>query len=265
MADPSQLFHRHRQGDTEIVVLSDGMRTYPIESSFIRNATVDQINAARVAAGRPAGVMEVEFNAVAIRRGSGWVLVDTGNGPGRFATTGRLPEAMSAAGISADRVEAVLISHFHPDHINGLVTPGGDFTFPAAADTVRKGNMAIVAPWARASIGTSRPAAAYLTILNEGSKPDVLVSATTSVSGMAEVHQMTMTDGIARMEPAGAVDIPAGREVALKPGGLHVMLMKLKQPLKEGEKFTLILIFENAGPVGVSVPVLGIGASGPAK
>lgn len=139
------------------------------------------------------------------------------------------------------------------------------FTSPAVAGTVRKGEIAIEKSWARASVGVSRPTAAYLTIRNEGSKPDVLVSVTTSVSGVAEVHQMTMTDGIARMGPAGAVEIPAGREVALKPGGLHVMLMKLKQPLNEGETFTLTLAFKGVGPVDVPVPVLRIGASGPAQ
>ncbi len=136
---------------------------------------------------------------------------------------------------------------------------------PVGAETVREGDVAIDVVWARASIGTSRPTAAYLTIRNEGSEPEVLASIKASVSELAEVHKMTMTDGIARMGPAGAVKIPAGSEVVLNPGGLHVMLMKLKQPLKEGQKFTMTLIFENAGPVDVSVPVLGIGARGPAK
>jgi hypothetical protein len=135
----------------------------------------------------------------------------------------------------------------------------------AVAEAVRKGDMTIDAVWARASIGTSRPAAAYLTIRNEGSEEEVLARIKSSVSAMAEVHETTMTGGIARMGPAGALKIAAGGEMVLKPGGRHVMLMKLKQPLKEGKKFTLTLIFENAGPVDISVPVLGIGASGPAQ
>lgn len=138
-------------------------------------------------------------------------------------------------------------------------------TSAAVAETVRKGEVTIEASWARASIGTSRPAAAYLTIRNEGSEEEVLAGIKSSVSAMAEVHEMTMTDGIARMGPVGALEIPAGGEMVLKPGGRHVMLMKLKQPLKEGKKFTLTMIFENVGPVDVSVPVLGIGASGPAQ
>lgn len=138
-------------------------------------------------------------------------------------------------------------------------------TSSTIAEATRKGEVTIEAPWARASIGISRPAAAYLTLRNEGSEPDVLTSVKTSVSGTAEVHEMTITDGIARMRQVGEVEIPAGGEVVLKPGGLHVMLMKLKRPLKEGEKFTMTFIFANVGPIDVTVPVQGIGASGPAK
>ncbi len=139
------------------------------------------------------------------------------------------------------------------------------FTSPAVPDTARNDEVIVEAAWARASIGTSRPSAAYLTIRNEGDETDVLTSLKASVSEVAEVHAMTMTDGVARMGPAGAVKLPAGHEVVLKPGGLHVMLMNLKQPLKEGEKFTLTLTFKGAGPIDVSVPVLGIGASGPVQ
>lgn len=135
----------------------------------------------------------------------------------------------------------------------------------AVAEPTRKGDLAIETPWARASIGVSRPAAAYLTIRNEGSKPEVLTGVSTSASKMAEVHEVTMVDGISRMGPAGAITIPAGSEVSLKPGGLHVMMMKLKQPLEKGESLDLTLTFKNTGPVEVLVPILGIGASGPGE
>jgi copper(I)-binding protein len=133
------------------------------------------------------------------------------------------------------------------------------------AETVQKGEVTIEAPWARASIGTARPAVAYLTIRNGGSQTEKLTSVKASISGMAEVHKSTLTDGVARMGPVGGLEIPAGTEVKLKPGGLHIMLMKLKYPLKEGKKFTLALIFKGAKSIDVSVPILGIGASGPAK
>lgn len=124
-------------------------------------------------------------------------------------------------------------------------------------------NISVETPWARASIGTSRPAAAYLTIRNNGSESDVLLGVETAVAGIAEVHEVVMTDGVARMGPVGQIPIGAGDTIELKPGGLHVMLMKLSKPLKKGENFTMSLVFEKAGRLNVSVPVMGIGASEP--
>lgn len=128
----------------------------------------------------------------------------------------------------------------------------------AAADGLRVEN-----PWARASVGTARPTAAYLTIHNLGRNDDVLIGVETPVAGMAEVHKIETKDGIASMGPAGPVAVPAGASVRLAPGGLHAMLMSLKRPLKEGSAFSLTLVFEKAGRIEVSVPVQGIGAKGP--
>lgn len=138
-------------------------------------------------------------------------------------------------------------------------------TVQAGADIVRKGDVIIEAPWARASIGISRPAAAYLSIRNEGREPVILTGVSTPVSKMAEIHESTMSNGIARMGPAGDVVVPAGSEVLLKPGGLHIMMMKLKQPLKKGENFPMILTFKDIGSINISLPVFGVGASGPDK
>ena len=137
--------------------------------------------------------------------------------------------------------------------------------FPASAEPVRAGKLVIEAPWARASIGTLRPAAAYLTIRNDGSLADVLTGFETTVSGMPGVHKMEMKDGVASMGPAGPVEIPANGSVKLAPGGLHVMLMNLQRPLVKGERFTMTLIFEKTGRVEVSVPIYSVGASGPEK
>ncbi|MRG73910.1 copper chaperone PCu(A)C [Alphaproteobacteria bacterium HT1-32] len=136
-------------------------------------------------------------------------------------------------------------------------------TAQARADNVRKGGILIEAPWARASIGMSRPAAAYLSIRNAGDEPVILIKVSTPVSEMAEIHESTMSDGTARMGPAGDLVIPAGSEVVLMPGGLHIMMMKLKQPLIKGDKFNMTLIFKEIGTVDVQLPVLGVGASGP--
>ena len=132
----------------------------------------------------------------------------------------------------------------------------------SAAD-VYASDLVVEKPWARASIGVSRPTAVYLTIRNGGAVTDVLTMVTTPAAGMAEVHKSEVKDGLARMSPAGNVEVSAGTTAILEPGGLHIMLMELKNPLKKGETISMTLHFENAGPVDVAVPVYGIAASGP--
>ncbi len=134
---------------------------------------------------------------------------------------------------------------------------------PAFSETVGAGDLVIERPWARASIGMSRPAAAYMTIRNDGAAPEVLTGIETSVAVIAEVHKTEMTDGVSKMRPAGPVEIPARGSIELEPGGLHVMLMKLRQQLTKGERFAMSLIFEKAGRVVVDVPIQGVGATGP--
>ncbi len=126
------------------------------------------------------------------------------------------------------------------------------------ADTI-----VVEAPWARASIGVKRPGVAFVTIVNRGKKGDVLTGVETPVAGKAQVHLSKVENGVASMSAAGAVKIPAGGQVQLKPGGLHIMLMKLKQPLVKGSSFPLMLVLEKAGRVEVMVPVLSFGSGGP--
>ena len=133
----------------------------------------------------------------------------------------------------------------------------------ASAETVRVGDLVVETAWARASIGTSRPAAAYMTISNTGQSTDILTGVETTVSGMAHIHKTGMKDGAFTMRPVGDLEIPAMGTVKLAPGGLHVMLMKLKQPLKKGEQFLMTLIFKENGRVDVPVRIYSVGASGP--
>lgn len=137
--------------------------------------------------------------------------------------------------------------------------------FPVSAEPTRLGDLIIETPWARASIGMSRPAAAYITIRNEGKTTDILTGIETTVSAKSEVHKMKMKNGVASMGPAGPVEIPANGSVKLAPGGLHIMLMKLQQPLRKDDRFSMTLIFKDAGRVDISVPIYSVGASGPEK
>lgn len=90
---------------------------------------------------------------------------------------------------------------------------------PVSAEPTRVGDLVIESPWARASIGTSRPAAAYMTIRNVGKSADVLFGVETSVSGKSEVHKVELKDGVATMGPVDLVEIPAGAVVELAPEG----------------------------------------------
>ena len=133
------------------------------------------------------------------------------------------------------------------------------------AEPVRQGDLEIDAAWARASIGSSRPGAAYFTVRNLGDEADRLTGLSSPVSAMPMLHETTLSEGISRMAHVEAAEIPAGGEFTLEPGGMHVMLMELTTPLKEGATFPLTLTFEAGGEITVEVPVFGPGATGPAE
>lgn len=118
-------------------------------------------------------------------------------------------------------------------------------------------------PWARATPPTAKNGAAYL-VVKGGVSGDRLVSASAPVSERVELHTHIMDGGVAKMREVPAIEVPANGVVELKPGGLHVMLMGLKAPLKEGGTFPLTLKFEKQGAVTVDVPVKALGAMGDA-
>jgi copper(I)-binding protein len=100
-------------------------------------------------------------------------------------------------------------------------------------------------------------------VRNTVTTDDVLTAVETPVAHMAELHATEMKDGVVSMVPVETLEIPAGGEAALKPGGTHVMLMMLTGPLKEGESVPLTLVFEHAGRIDLTVPVYGVGSRGP--
>ncbi len=120
--------------------------------------------------------------------------------------------------------------------------------------------------WARATPKGAKVAGAYVTIANGGSKDDVLLGGRFDVADRAEVHDMTMTDGVMRMRHLEqGLEIPAGGSVELRPGGLHLMLMGLKKPLLPGDAIKGVLTFRDAGDVAVTLPVEPAGSPGPGK
>ncbi len=97
--------------------------------------------------------------------------------------------------------------------------------------------------------------AAYMVIVNTGSAPDQLVKVTTEAAGAAELHNVLTENNVAQMRPVPTVEVPAGGQVELKPGGYHVMLVDVKRTLRPGDVVPLTLTFQNAGEVQVNAEV----------
>lgn len=129
----------------------------------------------------------------------------------------------------------------------------------AVAGEVTVGDLKIDQPYARATVPGAPVAGGYMTITNTGSQPDRLVGGSASFAGRVEIHEMKMQGDVMKMrEIAGGLEIPAKGSVTLKPGGYHVMFMKLKEQLKDGEKRTATLVFEKAGKVDLQFAVKNI-------
>ncbi len=128
-------------------------------------------------------------------------------------------------------------------------------TYAAVAHENMVGDLIIGHPWARATIGESKYGAAYLTIANNGKEPDRLIAASTPAADKAELHTHLVENGVMKMRPVDGIDIEPGAPVELKPSGLHIMLMGVKEPLKEGSSFPLTLTFQKSGPITVTVKV----------
>lgn len=125
------------------------------------------------------------------------------------------------------------------------------------------GDIAIDDAFARASAGTAKVGAAFMTLRNSGATADALVEVNSPVAARAELHTHIKDGDIMRMRQVEAIDVPARGAVTLEPGGPHVMLINLTQPLKQGEAFPLTLTFAKAGTMTIEVPVKSPGESAP--
>ena len=131
----------------------------------------------------------------------------------------------------------------------------------AQAHDYTQGSLKINHPWARATVAGAAAGGGFLKIANSGAT-DRLISAQAEVSNAVELHTMVMEGNTMRMRKLdNGIELPAGQSVELKPGGLHIMFIELKAPLKQGEKFPLKLKFEKAGEITVDVQVEAVGAA----
>ena len=97
--------------------------------------------------------------------------------------------------------------------------------------------------------------AVYMTLINNGDTDQRLVGAHTDVARITEIHETTMENDVMRMRPVDGVDLPADASVQLEPGGHHVMLLDLQQPLIPGAAVMVTLVFESGDKLIVAVPV----------
>ena len=99
-------------------------------------------------------------------------------------------------------------------------------------------------PWARATVPGQKATGVFMKLT--ATQASQLVGVSSPVAGVAEVHEMKMDNNVMKMAAVPAIDLPAGKSVALQPGGYHVMLMDLKGPLAKDTSMTLTLKFKDS-------------------
>ncbi len=125
-------FYRFNVGDFEVTALHDGHTNYEVNATRFPNAPVDDVIKLMDAQFIPSKPGVSPFNTMIVNTGSKLILIDAGFANNGAPTTGQMAANMAAAGISPAQIDTVLISHFHPDHINGLRTKEGQLVYPNA-------------------------------------------------------------------------------------------------------------------------------------
>lgn len=131
------------------------------------------------------------------------------------------------------------------------------------AHEFKASEMEIIHPWSRATPEGTKVAAGYLALKNNGAMPDRLIAVTGEIAGKTEIHEMAVDGkGVMTMRPLpDGLEIPAGAEIELKPGSIHIMFMDLRQGARQGGKFKGTLTFEKAGTVAVEFEVEAMGGA----
>lgn len=129
-------FYRYRIGEARVTAVTDGANTMPLPERFVLNADRAAVSAALTADFRDGATLTVPFTPLVIETGGKRVVIDTGNGEAAFQASrgavGQFHANLKVAGLDRDAIDAVVISHFHGDHVNGLLTPEGKPAFGRA-------------------------------------------------------------------------------------------------------------------------------------
>ena len=121
--------YRYKLGAYQLTALYDGIWYLPIDDKFVRNAGAAAVNEAFAAAFLPPSVLPISFTALLVNTGAKLVLIDTGTAGQITDSAGFMNANLAAAGIAPDAIDIIVISHFHPDHIDGIKTKDGDKVF----------------------------------------------------------------------------------------------------------------------------------------
>jgi len=132
--------------------------------------------------------------------------------------------------------------------------------FATATAEADPGSIAVEHAWARATPKGAVTGAGYVTLVNNGTSDDRLLGATSPIATTIQFHSESSENGVMKMAQLPALDLHPGQPVVLKPSGIHMMMLGLKQQLQEGQSFPLTLTFEQAGSVEVTVRIGKVGA-----
>ena len=152
-------FHTFKVGDMEVTTIYDGAWNRPHDPGFIKNATVEDTKAALRAAGLGDESVTIPFTVTVVKVGGKTIMFDSGTGAQLAPTAGKLAESMKAAGIDAAKIDTILVTHFHADHIFGLMEKGTNAqTYPNAQIVVPAAELAW---WTDAGVFTKLPEARH--------------------------------------------------------------------------------------------------------
>ena len=122
--DPAKGFHTYKVGDVAVTALYDGIWEKPHDPAFIKNASVEETKDALAKAALPTDFVSIPLTVTVLKVGDRLILVNSGSGGQWQPTAGKLHGNMKAAGIDPAQIRTILVSHFHPDHIYGLMEKG---------------------------------------------------------------------------------------------------------------------------------------------
>ena len=133
-------FHKFKVGDIEVTTIYDGVNVKPHDAGFIKNASVDDTKQALRASGQADDAVRIPFTVTVVKIGGKTIMFDSGTGAQLAPTAGLLAANMAAAGIEPAKIDTVIVTHFHPDHIFGLMAketnaqiyPNAQIIVPAA-------------------------------------------------------------------------------------------------------------------------------------